>query len=636
VQISIRWKLILAIGVPLLTVYLVVLWIDYAKLKASAYERLQQRAAERAESFAAQFDGQFEMVAQVAKSTAEFITLHPEMTEERVYALLRANVERNPLIYGSCVAFEPYASDQNRKLTAPYVHRGPKGLVSMDLAREAYDYTEPEWAWYALPKESGGPIWTDPYFDEGAGNILMCTYSAPFFQAGVLRGVATVDIPVEQLRQRVGLMELEQEPFALISRTGTFITHPDPSVIMRETVFSIAEKRGSSELVELFEQVRSGESGVRRVAELHRPEPFWVSYAPIPSAGWYFAAAIAEAEAMAEVRSSLYRATGIRLFGLVLILVIVLVVSVRITRPIQQLAASIGDVASGNFETQVTGIESRDEVGALAKMFNVMVKALKAHMRALTKATAEREAVESELRVARQIQASLLPRCFPPFPDHAEFALHATNKPAKRVAGDFFDFFFLDDHVLAVVMADVSGKGVPAALFMAVTRTLVRNLALSGLTLTETLDRANKTLIEDNDECLFVTLFLGHYDTRTGRLTFANAGHNPPYRVDGGGTVYRFPLAGGMPLGFERSATFEEDAVMLDHGDLIVLYTDGVTEACSPSGEMFSDHRFEALLAKHAGEPVEKICRIVDAEVDAYRAHEGQDDITLLALRRNG
>jgi len=345
---------------------------------------------------------------------------------------------------------------------------------------------------------------------------------------------------------------------------------------------------------------------------------------------------IPEDDVTAPVYAELRRKTLFMLSGLGLSVLIVLLTAITITRPISRLAKGVREVASGDLEVQVADTGSRDEIGDFARAFNRMVRDLKTHVAALTRETAAREAVESELRIARTIQASLLPRTFPPFPHRKEFELFAVNVPAKEVAGDFFDFYFLSDDQLLITIADLSDKGVPAALFMAVTRTLLKNLTTSGSGPAEALVRANDILAEDNDESMFVTLFLALYDTTTGRLQFANAGHNPPYLVRAQGRVESPDVmkATGLVLGVMEGQEYGEEEVDINVGDALVLYTDGVTEACPASGELYGEDRFEELLAQHASEKPERLCEIVVEDLDRHQRGNQYNDVTILILQR--
>ena len=629
---SIRSKLILAVGIPLVVIYLCALAFDYAVGKEDALRQMKSHLTELAAHHAAQLNGHFEKVAQVARTTATFLETRPDMTADDLYALLRNTVKDNSDVFGACIAFEPYAFSKTRARFAPYVCRTGEGLRSLDIGAESYDYLR--WDWYLVPRLLHRPIWSDPYYDVGAGNAIMCTYSVPFKAKGRLRGIATVDISLESLREEVAATKMAKGYSLIVGPNGVFISHPQRSFIMKETVFSLAEWYNLPQLADLGRAMTSGRSGVMLIPDFRTGAPKWCVFAPIVASGWSFAAVIPEELVMAPLYAELRWKTGIMGLGLVLIVLLIVFSAFRITQPIALLDKAVREVASGNLDVQATGIHTRDEIGEFAEAFNRMVSDLKAHVEALTRETSAREAVESELRIARSIQASLLPRVFPPFPERTEFELHAVNVPAKQVAGDFFDFYFISDDQLLFVIADVSGKGVPAALFMAVTRTLLKNLAMSDLGPAEILQRANDVLVEDNDEYMFVTLFLGLYDTRTGRLRFANAGHNPPYHLDRRGEILEVLKATGAVLGVIEEQTFEERETELAPGDLLFLYTDGVTEAHSPDDEFYGEKALEELLRARSGEPCERLCDAIVETVDEFQAGDQYDDITLLALRR--
>jgi len=242
-------------------------------------------------------------------------------------------------------------------------------------------------------------------------------------------------------------------------------------------------------------------------------------------------------------------------------------------------------------------------------------------------------AIRKELDVARRIQESIVPRQFPPFPNRTDIAVHASMEPARSVGGDFYDFFFVDDHRLALAIGDVTGKGVPAALFMAVSRTLLRATALRGLPPDECMRSVNETLCADSGGAMFVTCFYGVLDTRTGLLEFCNAGHNPPMRLQSDGHVESTELTGGFMLGAFCGAAYRAGSLQLGPGDTLVLFTDGVTEAADASDDQYGDERLASCLGRHAGASAEDLVRAVVNEVVEFAAGAPPaDDTTVLAI----
>ena len=641
-QLSVRWKLIISIVLPLLLISSIVMLLTFDRLYSNAKERLHGDAADMARHYADRLDGQFQIAAQIARSSANFLEIHPELNEQELYELLRQNVLQNPLIYGAAIAFDQYKFSKNKRLFSPYVYRNGGGseLVSIDIGTESYDYSNGEWEWFSRPGKLNKAIWTEPYFDEDAGNILMDTYSVPFYRNGEFRGVVTIDISLATLQQHAGIGSMEKQPFVIVSPNGTFIAHPDPEMIMRANIRDRAAQFNDVVFSNTVEDIISGKNGVSVIkggiiSSIVDPGPVWIFFAPIKSTGWSFSTAVAESKMTEHVRKQLLLG-AVALFVLVfLVICSILLVSNHLTDPIRRLAVAVNRIKEGELDSKVSDIKSSDEIGQLASGFNDMVDKLNQHVDALSKEMAARQLVESELTVAREIQTSLLPRTFPPFPDRHEFDLYARNEAARHVTGDFYDFFFVNEDTLMIVMADVSGKGIPAAMIMAVTRTIIRNLASTGKTPAQILKETNCLLIESRTQPVFVTIFLGCYDTVSGTLDYANAGHHPAYIINKQGEVSSTGNATGTIVGMLEEASYENDRLILATDNYLVLYTDGIPEARSPEGVFFGDDNFKKQLSENAGKPANQICDDIINQVTEYQAGELADDITLLVLRRN-
>jgi sigma-B regulation protein RsbU (phosphoserine phosphatase) len=243
-------------------------------------------------------------------------------------------------------------------------------------------------------------------------------------------------------------------------------------------------------------------------------------------------------------------------------------------------------------------------------------------------------ALQQELEVARKIQYSIVPRKFPPFPERKEFEIHAAMIPAREVGGDFYDFFLIDDERLGFVIGDVSGKGVPAALFMAVSKTLLKATALKGAAPAECLQQVNRILFLESVAAMFVTIFYGILNTRTGEVDYCNGGHNPPYILRANGSVEALESKGGLVLGAMRNTAYKSHKMILQSGDGIFLFTDGVTEAMNRSDEQFSENRLEENLQRMLSASLPEVVQSVIAAVRNFSDEAPQaDDITVLALK---
>lgn len=628
-RFPLRLKMSLAIGGPLLAVSLIMVAMDYAPVKSDVIRQTKRLISLLVMQRVLALDGDLRAVSEMAQSTADLLTIVPIAEQEVVDHFLEARLRGHDLISGIRLAWEPGAS--------------PLGAVCLrhdaatdEVSRRAIPNDQLNADWYAMPKASTMPAWTEPYCDPLDGKTMLCTYSVPLFRDGKFRGVVAVDLLLDDFgRKLIKSPDAAVQLFAL-SHTGRFISHSESSRFVNRTIFSYAEERHWPEFVELGRKMIAGEQGMIDAIAPDTGEQVWVFYAPLESTGWSLAVVDPIKKTMAEIDDWIENQI-VRLFvGVGVVVAIILVVSERITRPLGRLMKSTQAVARGDLDAEVTGIRRRDEIGQLAATFNQMLRDLKTTIEAKGREAAAREAMERELHVARQIQLSLLPPAKDPFPERHEFCLYADNEPAHYIAGDFFDFWFLDEDTLALAIGDVSGKGVPAAMFMAVCRTTLRNLASTDRSPGETLTLVNRFLAEHNEKQMFVTVVFAHYHLKTGELVFANAGHNPPYtiRPGNGNKIESLGMPTGPLLAIWEDMTFGDQCRSLAAGEVLVLYTDGVTEAATPTGEMFGAAGLEQLLGGAKTHSPNLLGPAILRRVEEFRNGEPQDDVTLLILQR--
>ena len=316
------------------------------------------------------------------------------------------------------------------------------------------------------------------------------------------------------------------------------------------------------------------------------------------------------------------------------LLVYLLWLNRKVIQPIAEITGEAERFANDgeNPVTALKATENRYEIGVLASSILKMEAEIKQYIDNLTAVTAEKERIGAELDIATHIQASMLPCIFPPFPDRPEVDIYATMDPAKEVGGDFYDFFMVDDTHLAIVMADVSGKGVPAALFMVIGKTLIKDHTTPGRDLGEVFMEVNKLLCEGNGEELFITAFEGVLDLKTGQFNFVNAGHEMPFiRRQGKYTPEK--IRAGFVLAGMDMTRYKMGSLQMEPGDAIFQYTDGVTEATNAHNELYGMERLEAVLNKYADAAPDKLLPSVKADIDAFVGDAPQfDDITMLCL----
>lgn len=564
-------------------------------------------------------------------------TLSEEKTDQKtLLRRIETLLVTNPEFFGATVAYEPYAFDPKSRYFSPYFFRKGKTLQHANLGGKKYQYFL--WDWYQIPKELGRAVWSEPYFDEGAGNIIMTTYATPFYRTDrgtrVLTGIVTADISLEWLVDMVKKIAPYGSGFAfLITRSGAFVTHPDRNMVMRESIFSVAEAAGDAGLRETGRAMIKGGEGFVALKNHFMGEKAWMYYAPLPSTGWSIGVVFPEKALFAGVEKLNRTVLLIGTAGFAILFCLIVLISGTITRPLRVLAGKAAEIARGNLDVEMGDVKSGDEVGELSRSFDNMKVALKEYIVNLAETTAAKERYESELKIARTIQMSFLPKRFPPFPERSEFDLYAALVSAKEVGGDLYDFFLLDDDHLFFLIGDVSGKGVPAALFMAAAKTLMKGTASRELAPSEVLLRVNRELCLENESLMFVTLFCGVLNFRTGELLYSNAGHNPPVLLRRGRDPEWLPLPDGFFLGTMEEAVYETRKIFLAPGDRLLLYTDGVTEAMNSDKSFFTDERLLRLAGGNEGGSAEKLVgEILESVRDFAGAEPQSDDITLLAL----
>ena len=388
-------------------------------------------------------------------------------------------------------------------------------------------------------------------------------------------------------------------------------------------------------------------------------EDYYLAFAPMKNIGWSFATLTPKKDILdaaeesrnfflAEINSFKLRLQNeffvLTLAGLILLACLLYIlfrsskkVSALFVQPINELSDGARNIASGDLDLKFN-IRTGDEIEHLAVCFNAMTAELKTYIKNLTKITADKERIATELNVAAEIQNGLLPK---DFPARSDFEILATMTPAKEVGGDFYDFYFVDETHLAITVADVSGKGIPAALFMVISKTVLKNFTVSGHMdgLAQVVAEANDKLCANNDAMMFVTAFIGVLDLESGEFIFVNGGHNPPviYRAEDNRCEF-LDVKKNFVLGPMDGIPFAEQKINFKRGDLIFIYTDGVTEALNVADEEYLPDRLIAFMNQtDCRADLQTLLKNIRADVSAHVGEaEQSDDITMFALRFNG
>ncbi len=510
--------------------------------------------------------------------------------------------------------------------------------------------------WFVRALAAGNTIWSEPYVDVG-GHGLMITCSKPVTDSG--KGwvwVVGADVTIETInRNIIGTQVGDRGYVLLIDRYGSVISRPGLTAGDLRWDESFATENllasGNPDLVAVAENMTAGKTGVSRVAFADGER--FVAYAPVESVNWSVGVVMPVDEVIAPVlatEESILQAsedtaahitaqqqlmqsifTGMFLVLLAVVGVLTLLVARYFTRPLEELREGSEAIGRGDLGYRVE-VHTGDEFEDLARSFNRMAADLRDHIDELRRTTAEKERIVKELEIAKEIQQSILPESAPVLPG---IDLAGANLPALAVGGDFYDYIPLGDGRWGVAIADVSGKGVPAALFMALSRTFLRASALRSPDPIVSVCDANRAIALDSKTSMFVTLFYAVLDAREKTFTYVNAGHNPPLLFRPGVSRAVLLEGKGIALGILDEIELEVVRVGLESGDMLVLYTDGVTEATNESDEEYGVERLEAFVSALPKDlPAKEVIAAIMQDVAEFAEAAPQfDDITLVVLK---
>ncbi len=575
--------------------------------------------------------------------------LPPDASKENILSMQRyftsKNVKREDALEDLCLfgnleeLWIPIISEHESVVTNIYLATDElmvccdrnANLAELDPDGESYyDYREMEWYKNAMEGD-GKANFLKSYLDS-YGRGLMTSCSAPFYKDGKRIGVISMDILTSDLNAGIIDVSLGEGSYAfLVDGDGDIIASPYMDRKSDKFVNIVKTRLVESEI---SDNILGGKRGVVRGAD----EKYY-AYAPIESTGWELVISIPESQILQPINqmNNQIRFTIIIFIAIFIIVgMVVMILASRLsnlfTEPIIALEKDVEVISGGNLRHKAV-VRANNELGDLAHCVNSMAVSLDNYINDLTRITAEKERIGAELDVATHIQSSMLPCIFPAFPDRKEFDVFASMTPAKEVGGDFYDFFMVDDSHVAFVVADVSGKGVPAALFMVIGKTLIKDHTVPGADLETVFMEVNNILCESNSENMFITAFECVLDLVTGELRFINAGHETPFIYRKGGRFEEFRVKSGFVLAGMEDMVYKGGSLMLEPGDKLFQYTDGVTEATNAENELYGMERLANILGEVGEKNPNEILPAVKADIDAFVKDAPQfDDITMLCL----
>ncbi len=606
----------------------------------------------------------------------------PEIEEnldhpDKLYDIMQRMVELNPQIRSCALSFIADYYPQKGHWFCPYAVRDEDGnVVRKSVGGPNNDYLNAEWFTQALNAPQG--YWSKPFFEFKDTVKPLVAYLVPIrnkqgktvailgadmslykFSGRLMKGLSlkgdTVHVSYRGIQEEDDgsatqnsnsfrtLKEQLGSFYFIIDHDGTYIAHPDSDYVIRKNYFELAKATNDTLDDYVGRQMVAREEGIFKDKEgdiCHfdffdfESSEVYMFYMPIEHTNWSIALAVGRysIDALAIGFGFVF----LILVGLALLVVrfVGRFVAKRVTRPLGLLAASANEVAKGNFNAPLPKLKHYDEVRLLRDSFEEMQHSLTDYIDELKETTASKAAIENELKVAHDIQMSMLPKTFPPYPERNDIDIFGSLTPAKDVGGDFFDFFIRDEKLFFCI-GDVSGKGVPASLVMAMTRSLFRNVSLHVSEPDVIVNALNTAVCEGNEKIMFVTLFMGVLDLQTGMLHYSNAGHLLPLVI--GQEVSRLQCDANLPIGVIAEWQYTQQMVQLDGKTTLFLYTDGLNEAKDSMQAQFGLQRImrlaESLAAKDTLEPSVVVGEMKEAVNHFVDDAEQSDDLTMLAIR---
>ena len=663
---------------------------DVIREKSSSYltEQSQRRLLEHVEKEAEIADGvfsDFERAVNVLAAVTEQIYNHPELYTARPVALPDAandGILTAQLLYApdtdpaDPAVIEEVGLLGNVQDTLLAINACEKNMASIYVATESGFMVQADYisakkfdeSGNILPLEAKERLWYqgaartgEPYFQPVTKDYhtprLGIAYGVPIYRGDQLMGVAAAGMYLDEMENVVHSIELGDRGNACIVNENGQVLFSTYSAGTFAAAADAADLRqsGDAAMSGLFRQATEGGSGVERLSV--DGVPCYVAYAPMRTVGWsmmFFLpqevvdtptnVLLAGVDQMTQqtyddtanhVRNAVYMLLGLLALAMAIAFAVSVALSRKIAKPIQMLTKEVKTMEGDNLDFE-WDLRTDEETEMLADSFESMTLRMKDYIRDIETITAENERINTELALAARIQSNMLPSVFPPFPDRKDFDIYASMDAAKEVGGDFYDFFLIDETHLCAVIADVSGKGVPAALFMMACKIMLSNYVMLGQSPGQVLETANKAICATNKDDMFVTVWLGILDLETGRLTAANAGHEYPVIISGGGSAL-YKDRHGFVIGGLESVRYREYEMQLKPGDKLFVYTDGVPEATDKDGGLFGTDRMLRALDGAPDRSPEGYLKAVRSAVDQFVGDAEQfDDLTMLCLEYRG
>ena len=615
-------------------IFVVALGFQFYQSREAVRQEAISHASQILDKTSLRVEGILNRVEVASNMTKWLVLRHPNKADS-MFVYSRGMLQNNPDFYNCSIAFEPeHFQDKGRYFSA-YTRYVGDSLRTTQGGSDNYQYFFMDW--YLMSTLLDKPCWTEPYvdFDVATNTSEMVTSYCQTIKdkEGKKIGVINTSLSINWLSQTISMVKPYPNSYSImIGRGGTYFVHPDTSKITRQTIFTQAMEHPDTALISLGHAMQRGEEGMKKM--FFNGKDCYVFYKPLGQTGCSMAIVCPEEDIFGGFDRLRRAVMSIVVVGLLLMLYLFIRIITRELSPLRRLAREAETIASGQFDAVLPDFQRIDEIGQLSHSFGNMQQSLVKYIEELKETTAQKASIESDLRIASGIQMGMLPENFPTKADRDDVQIYASLTPAKEVGGDLFDFYFRDDKLFFCI-GDVSGKGVPASLFMAVTRSVFRTVSVHESMPNNIVTIMNTIIADMNKTQMFVTLFVGVLDLPTGHLHYCNAGHDAPLLIGDG--IGELPCDPNIPVGFLPSWEYSLQEAQISTGTTIFLFTDGLTEAMDANYNQFQMERINDVaskaLSQQQQEPHQLINKMTDAVHQFVGDAEQSDDLTMMAIQ---
>lgn len=574
---------------------------------------------------------------KVATDNTDWLIKRHLNDPDSMFVYSRRILINNPNLNGCSIAFEPFFFKEKGLYFSAFSLNSQGVIQTTQEGNEYYQYFSMDW--YQLPKLLNRACWTEPFVDFNPEGIsspeMIISYCKPIKDENdKFIGTISVDLSLEWLSKTISAVKPYPNSYSImIGQGGTFFVHPDTTKLFYQSIFTPTLIKQDTAITGLGHAMQAGQEGMRQL-KINGKDSY-VFYKPLDDTGWSVGIVCPAMDIFGGYYRLINAIIGIVIVGLLLMLMVFSSIISKHLEPLAELAYQAETIASGRFDEELPVSRQNDEIGLLNNSFRNMQQSIVRQMEELRHVNEQKGRIQGELKIARDIQMAMLPKIFPPFPERNDIDVFGQLTPAKEVGGDLFDFFIRDEK-LYFIIGDVSGKGVPASLYMVITKALFRTIAAHQSSPDRIISHLNDAMSVDNESNMFVTMFVGVLDLPSGRLHYCNAGHDAPLLIGNTGAGL-LPVDSNLPVGVLSDWKFSLQETLIDPDTAIFMYTDGLTEAENINHDQFEMSRMIDLAHNLQQDRIFSPTAIIERMTSAVHEFVGQadqsDDLTMLAIQ---